>query len=141
MGAVVHPGVVSVAPGARVIDAIEAAGGFTPAADPGELNLAAQLVDGCQIIIGTTTEPLGEVHQGLGGDQAAPGSSSAATTINLNTATAAELESLPGVGPVTAQAILTWRETNGSFASVDQLQEVTGIGPKTFQQIQPFVSV
>ena len=144
VGAVAHPGVVSVPAGARVIDAIQAAGGFTQDADPANLNLAAMLVDGCQIVIGTRDQPQGELRQGANGDAQAGGTSSsggAGTTINLNQATEAELDTLPGVGPVTAQAILTWREKNGPFTAITQLQEVDGIGPKTYAQIEPYVSI
>jgi len=143
LGAVEKPGVVSVPQGARVIDAIEAAGGFVLDADPQDLNLAAMLVDGCQVVIGTVAEPLGQVRQGTGGESTANGSAptSTASTVNLNHATVEQLDSLPGVGPVTANAILAWRTKNGQFTSVSQLQEVDGIGPKTFAQIQPFVSV
>ena len=140
LGAVAHPGVVSVPDGARVIDAIEAAGGFTSNADPAELNLAAVLSDGCQIIVGTKAHPEGEVRQGLGGAGPA-GSQSTGAKVNLNRAGQAELETLPGVGPVTAQAILAWRQEHGKFTAVTQLQEVSGIGPKTFAQIEPHVEV
>ena len=149
MGAVAQPGVVTVTVNARVIDAIQAAGGFTPDADPADLNLAAVLADGCQIIIGTSGDPEGEVRQGTGGGSQAAGtavgpltgSTTTGSTINLNQATEAQLQTIPGVGPVTAAAILTWRDKNGGFTSVAQLQEVNGIGAKTFAQIEPYVSV
>ena len=144
MGAVAQPGVVIVPANSRVIDAIQAAGGFTEDADPADLNLAAVLVDGCQIVIGTSAQPEGEVRQGTGGQSPVTSSatgSSTGPTINLNQASEAELDTLPGVGPVTAQAILAWREKNGRFSSVAQLQEVDGIGPKTYAQIEPYVSV
>jgi competence protein ComEA len=147
MGAVVSPGVVVVHEGARVVDAIAAAGGLTDSADPAQLNLAAVLSDGCQVMIGTVKKPLGEVRFGTGGEldhssqSTNPGSSPGSSTININKATQGELETLPGVGPVTAKAILTWRENNGSFTSVSQLQEVGGIGAKTFAQLEPYVSV
>jgi len=145
MGAVAHPGVVTVPQNARVMDAIQAAGGFSADADPADLNLAAVLVDGCQIVIGTSDQPKGEVHQGTGqagSTTGLPGGSvTGSPTINLNQATEAELDTLPGVGPVTAKAILAWRDKNGGFTSVAQLQEVDGIGPKTFAQIEPYVSV
>ena len=142
LGAVMQPGVISVPKGARVIDAIEAAGGFSPQADAAELNLAAVLVDGSQIRIGTQDEPNGEVRQGMTGEPAGQQTGTSGNgTVNLNTAAQAELETLPGVGPVTAAAILAWRQKNGSFSSVGQLQEVSGIGPKTYAQIEPFASV
>jgi len=141
VGAVQRPGVITVPVGARVIDAINAAGGFAPDADPDDLNLAAVLVDGCQIQIGTTSHPLGQVRQGVAGDAPGVSTTAASPMVNLNQATQAQLETLPGVGPVTAKAILAWRAKNGAFASVTQLQEVDGIGPKTFAQIEPYVSV
>jgi len=148
VGAVVSPGVVSLPPGSRVIDAITAAGGLAADADPAQLNLAAVLVDGCQILIGTVGRPAGEVRQGTGGDSSSvPGSpptTGVGTTqakVNLNQATEAQLDTLPGVGPVTAQAILAWRQQNGQFTSVAQLQEVSGIGPKAYAQIEPYVTV
>jgi competence protein ComEA len=142
VGAVANPGVIRVAVGARVIDVIETAGGLTADADPGDLNLAAVVADGCQVVIGTQSEPRGEVRLGVDGD---PSGSSGTTgsgqgsLINLNQATAEQLDTLPGVGPVTAAAIVTWRDTSGPFTVVEQLQEVDGIGPKTFAQIQPYV--
>lgn len=147
IGAVAAPGVVPVEAGSRVMDAITAAGGLSQDADPADLNLAAVLTDGAQIVIGTQSEPKGEVRVGGGGSSVVGGSSgsgaggSEATLLNLNTATSAQLDTLPGVGPVTAAAILAWRERNGSFTSVAQLQEVDGIGPKTFAQIEPYVRV
>ena len=143
VGAVANPGVVSVPAGARVLDALRAAGGLVDDADPAELNLAAVVCDGCQIIVGTRANPHGEVRTGSGGGGSGgtSGSSGTSATINLNTATAAQLETLPGVGPVTARNILAWRERNGRFTDVAQLQEVDGIGPKTYAQLAPLVSV
>ncbi|MDO5678119.1 MAG: helix-hairpin-helix domain-containing protein, partial [Propionibacteriaceae bacterium] len=138
-GAVSEPGVVTLPEGTIVQDAILAAGGFAGDADPAQLNLAAPVTDGMQIIIGTTAEPQGEV---VGAQPAGPtGGGGAGGLVNLNTAGQAELESLPGVGPVMAQAILEWRSTNGKFTSVEELQEISGIGPKTFQKLQPLVTV
>ncbi len=141
VGAVAQPGVVSLPPGTRVIDAIRAAGGLTPEADPAALNLAAVLTDGCQVVIGTTADPAGEVRQGAGGAAATGLGVGAETVVNLNQATEAQLETLPGVGPVTAQAILAWREKSGPFTAVTQLQEVDGIGPKTYERLASQVSV
>jgi len=135
LGAVVNPGVVTLPQGSRVEDAINAAGGLLPGADPAQLNLAAILVDGSQIIIGTAQQPRGEVNGG--GSESSGGE----TKINLNTATQAQLETLPGIGPVTAGKILAWRAQHGRFTSVAQLQEVDGIGPKTMAQLEPYVFV
>ena len=138
-GAVRHPGLVRLSEGSRVQDAIDAAGGLTRRADPGELNLAQLLSDGQQVVIGTRGEPAGEVR-----DQAGSGTAtgpSATGAVDLNRANQSQLEELPGVGPVTAQAILTWRQQHGRFSRIEELQEVDGIGPKTYAQIAPHVRV
>ena len=138
-GAVRHPGLVRLPESSRVQDAIDAAGGLTRRADPGELNLAQLLSDGQQVVIGTRGEPAGEVR-----DQAGSGTAtgpSATGALDLNRANQSQLEELPGVGPVTAQAILTWRQQHGRFSRIEELQEVDGIGPKTYAQIAPHVRV
>lgn len=134
-GEVVSPGVVTVPDGAIVLDAVDAAGGLADTADPADLNLAAPVSDGMQILIGSRDDPRGEVS-GASGTDAGPG-----VLLDLNRATAAELEELPGVGPVTAGAIIAWREDNGEFTSVDELQEVSGIGPATLEKLRPLVTV
>jgi competence protein ComEA len=158
MGAVVAPGVVSVPAGSRVADAIAAAGGLARDADCAELNLAAELPDGAQIVIGTTADPRGEMRTGQadstggsgsgtggsgagGSGGAATGGGTSSSTVNLNTATAAQLETLPGVGPVMAQRIIDWRTANGGFTRVEELQEVDGIGAKTYAKLAPLVHV
>ncbi len=143
LGAVQAPGVVSVPSGARVAQAIEAAGGLRPEADPAELNLAAVVADGAQIIIGTTAQPRGEIRvdAGSSGGSIAGPAAGGAPTLNLNTATVQQLESLPGIGPVTAARIIAWREANGGFTRVEELQEVDGIGPKTYASLAPLVHV
>jgi competence protein ComEA len=141
LGAVNRPGLVAVPPGSRVADAIEAAGGLAPDADPGELNLAATLVDGAQVVIGTLDAPRGEVRTGAGGAVQPTVVASATALIDLNTATQAELETLPGVGPVTAQSILAWRAQHGRFTAIAELQEVSGIGAATYARIAPYVTV
>ena len=140
LGAVRRPGLVSLPDGSRVQDAIEKAGGLTRSGDPGELNLAQLLTDGEQIVIGTKGEPAGEVRDGGGGGGSTGGTGSSAT-IDLNRATQAELEELPGVGPVTAGRIIAWREEHRRFTRVEELQEVDGIGPKTYAQLAPHVRV
>ncbi|MCL1840225.1 MAG: helix-hairpin-helix domain-containing protein [Propionibacteriaceae bacterium] len=141
LGAVASPGVVTLAPGSRVEDALAAAGGLRGDADPAQLNLAAVVADGAQIVIGTKQDPQGQINgTEAAGAGAATGAASGAV-INLNTASQAQLEQLPGVGPVTAQKIIAWRDQNKRFTSVSELQEVDGIGPKTFAQLEPYVTV
>lgn len=154
LGPVRHPGVVTLRGGSRVKDALEACGGLLPGADAAELNLAAVLQDADQVVVGTHAHPRGEVRQGdasTGSDPTGSGgssvpagrSSSAASTavVNLNTATLEQLDSIPGVGPVTAQRIVDWRSQHGRFSSTRELQEVDGIGPKSFARIAPHVTV
>jgi competence protein ComEA len=135
-GWVRHPGVYEFAGGARVIDAIEAAGGARPGAQLESLNLAAPLVDGTQILVvregAQAPVPVGA----SGGGGAVTGA-----LINVNTAGAAELEALPGIGEVIAQAIVDHRTENGPFTSVDQLLDVTGIGDATLEDIRELVTV
>jgi competence protein ComEA len=135
-GWVRRPGVYEFAGGARVIDAIEAAGGARPGAQLQALNLAAPLADGTQILVpkeGATAAP---PVTGSG-----PGVVAAGGLVNVNTATAPELETLPGIGEVTAQAIIDHRTENGPFTSVDQLLDVTGIGDVTLENIRDLVTV
>lgn len=141
LGAVRRPGLVELEEGGRVADALALAGGLTAAADPGELNLAAVVADGSQLVIGTRGKPRGELRGDGAGAGAGPGSGSAPGKVSLNTATLQQLDTLPGVGPVTAQRILDWREQHGRFNSVTELQEVDGIGPKTYADIAPNVRV
>ncbi|WP_206056075.1 helix-hairpin-helix domain-containing protein, partial [Nocardioides sp.] len=134
-GEVRRPGIVVLDHGARVTDALKAAGGARRGVDLTSLNLARVLVDGEQILVGGPRggSPAAGVTAG------APGRSGA--LVNLNTAGQAELETLPGVGPVTAQAIIAWRETTGGFTSIDELLEVDGIGEKTLASLTPHVTV
>lgn len=144
VGAVRRPGLVELADGARVQDALDAAGGLTRDARPGRLNLAQLLADGQQMVIGTARNPGSEVR-----DQAAPPAATAGSSagprgtavLDLNRAGPTELEQLPGVGPVTAAAIVAWRTQHGRFSTVAELQQVDGIGPKTYAQIAPHVRV
>lgn len=139
VGAVAAPGVVRLPPGARVEDAIAAAGGLLPEARPGELNLAAPVADGAQVVVGDAREPGGEVR-GVGSSGEVPGSAGSGGAIDLNAATLAQLDALPGVGPVTAQAILARRDER-RFTRVEELLEVDGIGQKTFERLEPHVRV
>ena len=133
-GKVRRPGIAVLDAGSRVVDALAAAGGARGGVDLTELNLARVLVDGEQILVGL--EPPAGVAAGVSGT-AAP----SATLVNLNTADQVALESLPEVGPVTAQAILAYRTEHGAFTSVDQLLDVDGIGEATLAQVTPFVTL
>jgi competence protein ComEA len=134
-GKVRRPGIAVLDAGARVVDALKAAGGARPGADLSGLNLARVLVDGEQILVGAPA-PTGVAASAVP-TPGAPGG----PMVNLNTASQAELEALPEVGPVTAQAILSWREEHGGFTSVDELLEVDGIGDATLGQLAPLVTV
>jgi len=133
-GKVRRPGIVVLDTGARVVDALKAAGGARPGVDLGSINLARVLVDGEQLLVGVP--PVA----GVAG-AALPTSAPGGALVNLNTATQVELESLPDVGPVTAEAILAWRTEHGGFTAVDELLEVDGIGDATLATIAPHVTV
>ena len=140
-GAVARPGVYELAPAARVVDLLEAAGGPGDGADLGGINLAAPLTDGARVHFPTRGEdPPAELDI----VEAPPGRSGAGEAprdlIDLNSAGAAELETLPGIGPVTAAAIVAHREQEGPFPSVESLQEVTGIGPVKLGRIADLVT-
>jgi competence protein ComEA len=139
-GHVRRPGVYEFPSGARVIDAIEEAGGPRENAVLSALNLAAVLTDGQQIVVpGPRDEVAAGPVTGVPGASAAPGATGA--LININTADATALEALPGVGEVTAAAIVQHRTENGPFATVDQLEDVSGIGPATLEEIRPHATV
>jgi competence protein ComEA len=135
-GKVRRPGIVVLDPGARVIDAVRAAGGARPGVGLSGVNLARLLVDGEQVIVGPAAASAVAPTDGGG---AAAGV--VAGKVNLNTASASQLEELPGVGPVTAAAIVTFREEHGAFTSVDQLLDVSGIGEATLAEIAPAATV
>ena len=132
-GWVRHPGVYEFGEGARVIDAIDAAGGVRTGALLEALNLAAPLADGTQILVPR------EGQEGVA--PPVTGGAVAGGLINVNTATATELEELPGIGEVIAQAIVDYRTESGPFASVDQLLDVSGIGDATLENIRDLVTV
>ncbi|QXJ25051.1 ComEA family DNA-binding protein [Actinomadura graeca] len=149
LGKVRRPGVITLPSGSRVAEAIKAAGGVRPGAGTGALNLARKVVDGEQIPVGIRPPPGGGPPSPAGAfpsgaappGTAPPGGAAGATPLDLNTATVAQLDQLPGVGPVLAQRILDYRTQNGGFRSVEQLQEVTGIGARRFADLKPMVRV
>jgi competence protein ComEA len=127
-GRVRHPGLVTLPTGARVADAIRAAGGPLRRRELARIDLAARVVDGQLLMVGVSPASTG----GAGSGTAAP--------VSLSTASLDELETLPGVGPVTAQKIIDWRTAHGGFSSVSQLQQVSGIGPARYAQLSPLVT-
>jgi competence protein ComEA len=131
-GRVRHPGLVRLPAGARVADALDAAGGALPGTDLSFLNVARRLVDGELLLIGATPPP-GAVDPGPGGQGLPPGK------VNLNTATLAQLETLPGVGPVLAQHIVDFRTRHGGFRSVTELRQVDGVGDARYAQLKELV--
>lgn len=136
-GWVRSPGVYELREGDRVIDAIERAGGPRRGAETSVLNLAALLTDGQQVLVPGPAAPPGTgTAPGSTG-----GSTPTSTLVNVNSASAEELETLPGIGEVLAQAIISHREEHGPFAAVDDLEEVSGIGPVTLEEIRDLVTV
>lgn len=159
-GAVKQPGVYTFEEGARLHEAIAAAGGALADGVPGALNLAAPLTDGAKVYVYTKAElqppapapqaapPPPEAraasYSPVKSTDAAPSTPAAAkqpAVANLNTASAAELEAVPGIGPATARAIVEYRSKHGNFKRVDDLTAVSGIGPKTLEKLRPYLTV
>ncbi|MCS5499150.1 ComEA family DNA-binding protein [Cnuibacter physcomitrellae] len=139
LGSVVTPGLYRLSRGARVVDAIAAAGGFAPEADHASVNLARPVADGEQLrVLAQGEAPPPGPAEGAGG---AAAGGSASGPVDLNRATAAELDELPRIGPATAQRIIDYREEHGPFTSVDDLLEVPGIGDKTLDGLRDLVRV
>ena len=131
LGAVEHAGLYALHEGDRAVDAVAAAGGFAPDADQAGLNLARFVTDGEQILVPV----MGAAPPATAGGAAVPGK------VNINTADAATLETLPRVGPAMSARIIAWRETNGRFAAIEDLMSVSGIGDKTFEALRDLVTV
>lgn len=125
-GGVGKPGIYSLPAGSRVIDAIMAAGGLLDGVADCGVNLAREIRDGEQIVLGNSCDS---------------GSEGTSTLISLNSATAAELDALPGIGPTLAERIVSWRESHGGFSTVEQLNEVPGIGDKLFSGLAELVTL
>jgi competence protein ComEA len=138
-GKVRRPGVVSLPAGARVIDAIKKAGDLRPGAKTGTLNLARRVVDGEQILVGITATP--EPGTPPTPPPGTAGTPMPAAPLDLNTATATQLDQLPGVGPVLAQRIVDYRTQHNTFHSVDELRQVSGIGEAKFADVKDLVRV
>jgi competence protein ComEA len=133
-GAVLHAGVYTFSAGSRVVDAVQRAGGLAADADPDAVNLAALLVDGQRVYVPRIGEPAPPLVDG-------GGPTTVAGPIDLNRATADELDALPGVGPATAAAIVAYREQHGPFGTVDDLADVRGIGPAKVEALRGLVTV
>lgn len=143
-GAVKKPGVYRVAQGARVADAIEQAGGAIPNADLDALNLAEPLSDGQKVHVprkGEASAPVAVAPAASGTTSTRAAPASVQFPIDLNRATAEQLEAIPGIGPTLAQRIIEYRQTHGRFHSVEELLEVRGIGPKRLEQLRAYVVV
>jgi len=162
-GAVEKPGIYRLPPGSRVVDALKAAGGAKPTANPDAINLAARLEDGTQLYVPTRKEqpveraeppptaaayyarPSPKPSSATASSRSASKSGKLTTpgegTVNINTASAEELQRLPGIGPTTAARIIEFRQSNGPFSDPEQLMDVSGIGEKKFEKMKPFVRV
>jgi competence protein ComEA len=147
-GAVAHPGLYSLPPGSRWSDAIEAAGGYQPGANPTALNLAAILQDGERVFVPaislqpavpapTSPAPI-VVPQESRSSAISP---SVSGLIDINTASLEELDTLPGIGPVTAQNIIAYRTEHGPFASIEAIDNVPGIGPATVEKLKDLITI
>jgi competence protein ComEA len=146
VGQVRRPGVVTLPIGARVEDAVQAVGGASTKADLAVMNLARKVVDGERIVVPRpgekvpTTDPV-DPGTGAGAGDGGGAAPVPGAPVDLNTATVAQLDALPGVGPVIAARIIAWRQENGRFSTVDDLAEVQGIGDATMTKLRPLVRV
>jgi competence protein ComEA len=138
-GAVAQPGVYTLEAGSRVQDAIQVAGGLKPEANTASLNLAATLQDGSRVLVPTLPPPV--TPDVSGGAPPSRFSASPSNPVNINTASQAELESLPAIGPSLAQKIIAYRQANGPFQSIEEIMEVSGIGQKTFDLIKDLITI
>jgi competence protein ComEA len=133
VGAVRRPGLYQLPAGSRVADALEQAGGAAPAADVALVNLAAPLADGQQVVV-PSRAAAGSGSSGAAGESGGGG------PVHLNTASVAELDELPGIGPITAQKIVDYREKHGAFSSVEDLDAIPGVGAAKIEQLRDLVA-
>lgn len=146
IGEVVHPGVYSFTQGSRVQDAVDAAGGLLSTANTTAVNLAAKLEDGQQVTIPSQSGALTN-SSSLSNPSNAPflvlttPTVAAANLLNINTASLAQLDTLPGIGPTTAQKIIDYRTQHGPFQKIEDIMNVSGIGPSTFDNIKTLITV
>lgn len=138
VGAVRRPGLYRLEPGTRIADAVSRAGGATPKADLSLINLAAPLADGEQVVV--PKRGAAAVAAPAGGAAGSVAGAPSTGPVHLSTATLEQLDSLPGIGPVTAQKILDYRQKHGAFTSVDELDAVPGIGPARLDQLKDLVA-
>ena len=137
-GAVAHPNVYPLPPGCRVQEAIEEAGGLLPDAYTDSLNLATKLQDGDKVLVPFQPNKSPDLPPEK---EEKPIEAEVRFPLNINTATLEELDLLPGIGAVKSQAIIDYRETNGPFVAIEQIQNISGIGPATFEKIKDMITV
>ena len=142
-GAVAVPGLYEVAKGSRLASAVDAAGGFAEEAQIDSVNLARILEDGEKVVVLSATDgnPAGETSTAQGLAESIPAVQAGSSLVNINTASAEQLETLPGVGPSTAQRIVADRAANGSYKTIEDLKRVSGIGDKKYEAIASLICV
>ena len=142
-GEVVTPGIISLKAGSRIADAIQACGGTTDISDISKINLAYELKDGQKVYIPSIydVEDVEYIQNDAGNNVIIPDSSSSSALVNINSATQAELETLPGIGPSTAAKIIDYRNKNGDFKNIEDIMDVSGIGESKFNNIKDYICI
>ena len=135
-GEVNSPGLVELPSDSRIADAIKACGDFTPLADKAKINLAQKLTDGMQIQVSRKAPVINSNEQVNDTNSNSPNNNSSSNLININTATKEDLDTLPGIGPATAQKIIDYRQEHGNFSSIEDIKNVKGIGEAKFSKMQ-----
>ena len=141
VGAVINVGVYSLPRHSRVVDVVQAAGGLDPSADKTAINLAAQVSDGEKIIIVSIQSSSSDSSTSVTSTEPSIQELSKENPLNINTATSEQLDLLPGIGPTRAADIITYRQSNGPFTSIEAIQKVAGIGQTTFDRIKDLITV